>query len=253
MNNKIAETEEFYKIDVSRIFKALWHRIWVVILAGLLAAAIGFSLAAFVVAPQYSSSVRLYVNNSKENSTGTSISSSDITASQSLVRTYGVILRSRTTLEGIISSAGVEYTTAELSEMIKASPVDNTEVMQVTVKCGDPKEAEKIAKAVCVVLPDKIADIIDGANMTIVDNAEVESEKVSPSIALYIAVAFALGVFVSAAVITAHTLLDDRIYDEEYILQNYDCPVLAKIPDLVSTRNKKKYGYYYRHKDSQEN
>lgn len=252
MNNKIAETEEFYKIDVSRVFKALWHKIWVVILTGFVCAAIGFSLAAFIVAPKYSSSVRLYVNNSKENSTGSSITSSDITASQSLVRTYGVILRSRTTLEEIIAEADVEYTPNELSQMISAAPVDNTEVMQVTVECGNPEVAAKIAEAVCVILPEKISDIIDGANMTIVDTAKVSGEKVAPSIAIYTAVALVLGILVSVAVITAHTLMDDRIYDEEYILQNYDCPVLAKIPDLVNTKSKK-YGYYYRYSVGKKN
>ena len=246
MENK---NEEFYSIDVSRIFKTLWNKAWIIILSGVLAAAIGFSLAAFVVAPKYSSSVRLYVNNSKENAPGSSISSSDLTASQSLVRTYSVILNSRTTLEDIIAKADVSYTTRELSKMIQAEPVDNTEVMQVTVECGDAEEAAKIANAVCEVLPKKIEEIIEGAHMEIVDKAKVNEEKVAPSVAVYTAVALVMGLFISIAVITVRTLLDDRIQDEDYVLQNYDCPVLAKIPDLVNAKGSKKYGYYYKRKD----
>ncbi len=248
MENK---NEEFYSIDVSRIFKTLWHKAWIIVLTGVLAAAIGFSLAAFVVAPKYSSSVRLYVNNSRDSAAGSSsnISSSDLTASQSLVRTYSVILNSRTTLEDIIAEADVSYTTRELSKMIQAEPVDNTEVMQVTVECGDAEEAAKIAKAVCEILPEKIAEIIDGAHMEIVDRAKVNEEKVAPSVAIYTAVALVIGFFISIAVITVRTLLDDRIHDEDYVLQNYDCPVLAKIPDLVNAKGSKKYGYYYKRKE----
>ena len=245
MENK---TEEIYRIDVSRIFKTLWNKAWMIVIAGLIFAAIGFSLAAFVIAPKYSSSVRLYVNNKDKDNAGNSISSSDITASQSLVRTYSVILNSRSTLEDVIATADVSYTVKQLSKMIEASPVDNTEVMQVTVKCGDPEEAARIAEAVCTILPDKIEDIIKGAEMKVVDHATVNNEKVAPSVAVYTVIALVLGVLASIATITVRTLMDDRIHDEEYVLQNYDCPVLAKIPDLVNAKGKR-YGYYYQHHD----
>jgi hypothetical protein len=58
-----------------------------------------------------------------------------------------------------------------------------------------------------------------------------------------------LGVLLSAAVLVVVTLLDDTIHYEEYILQNYSTPILAKIPNLVDEGGGKHYGYYYREKD----
>jgi hypothetical protein len=43
-------------------------------------------------------------------------------------------------------------------------------------------------------------------------------------------------------------ILDDTIHDDEYVLRTYNCPVLAKIPDLMNTGTKS-YSYYYQHKD----
>jgi len=40
--------------------------------------------------------------------------------------------------------------------------------------------------------------------------------------------------------------MDDTIHDEDYIIKNYDCPMLAKIPDLTQVSSKK-YGYYRRY------
>ena len=57
------KNSEYYTIDLLHIFKTLWRRVWVIILVGLLGAVIGFSCASFVVTPQYSSSIMLYVNN----------------------------------------------------------------------------------------------------------------------------------------------------------------------------------------------
>ena len=151
MENSRNNTKDYYVIDVVHIFKSIWYRIWVVILAGFIAAGIGFSIAAFAITPTYSSSIMLYVNNSSIslNDVGFSISSSDLTAAQSLVKTYNVLLKNRTTLDRVIEETGITYAWDELYDMIKASSVDETEVMKITVTTIDPnasapEEAEKM-------------------------------------------------------------------------------------------------------------
>ncbi|MBQ2863241.1 MAG: hypothetical protein IJE84_03610 [Clostridia bacterium] len=166
------------------IVKSLWRRVWLIALCGLLAASIGFSLSAFTIAPTYSSYIKLYVNNSSFSlgNTSFSISSSELTAAQSLVRTYGEILDSRSTLERVIEKSGVTYTWKELSDMIHYAPSNDTEIMYVEVTCEDPYEACKIANTIAEVLPVRISEIIDGASMEVVDSAVPDIEKVAPSI-----------------------------------------------------------------------
>jgi hypothetical protein len=57
-----------------------------------------------------------------------------------------------------------------------------------------------------------------------------------------------LGALCASGVIVILVLLDDTIHDEEYILQSYDYPVLAKLPDLLGASSRhngyKYYGYY---------
>lgn len=245
MENK---KEEYYTIDLVRILKTMWHRAWLIMLAGLLFAACGFSVARFLIAPTYSSSVMLYVNNSSSSTSANpyfSMSSSQISAAQQLVKTYGEILNNRTTLERVIAKTGVGYDYKELAEMIKAAPSNDTEIMKVTVVSEDPEEAALIANAVCEILPERIAEIIDGATMEVVEYAIPEYKKVGPSVTKYTAVALILGVLAAGGLLALFTILDDRIHDEEHILQNYDTPILAKIPDLMHVKGKH-YGYYYR-------
>lgn len=245
MEKQEKNTREYYTIDVLHIVKSLWKRVWVIALCGLLAAAIGFSISAFAIAPTYSSYVKLYVNNSSFSlgNTNFSISSSELTAAQSLVRTYGDILDSRSTLERVIEKAEVDYTWKELSEMIDYAPSNDTEIMRVTVTCENPYEASKIANTIAEVLPVRISEIIDGASMEVVDSAVPEIEKVAPSITQYTAIGLALGVLVSIIVLVILALMDDTIHDEEYVLRTYDYPILGKVPDLLNTGNKS-YGYY---------
>ena len=109
--------KEYYTIDLLHIFNSVWKRIWVVVVCGILGGIIGFSYASFAIAPTYSSEILLYVNNSSLSigSASFSISSSEITAAQSLVKTYIGMLENRTTLETVIEKSGVDYTWQELS------------------------------------------------------------------------------------------------------------------------------------------
>lgn len=253
MENMEKSNREYYTIDILHIVKSLWNKAWLIILSGLLAAAIGFGVSSFVITPTYSSSVKLYVNNSSFalGNTSFSISSSEITAAQSLVRTYGEILGSRSTLERIIDKAGVDYSWHELAGMIVSQPSNDTEIMKVTVTCEDPYVASKIANTIAEVLPVRISEIIDGASMEVVDSAIPNLSKVAPSITKYTAVGMILGVLFTMIIIIIVALLDGTIRDEEYVLKTYDYPILGKVPDLLGPGSKA-YAYYSQRKPKEK-
>ena len=241
------KAKEYYTIDLLHIVKVIWKKLWIIILAAVICGASGFMIARFLIAPTYSSTIKLYVNNSSINVGNFNISASELTASQSLVKTYGVILDNRTTLERVIEEADVDYTYEELSNMIKYGSANDTEIMYVTVTSKDPYEASNIANCIKDILPIRIDEIIDGATMKTVEDAVPNTDKVAPSVTKYTAVGLFLGMLVSMLVVAIIAIADDRIHDEDYILENYEYPILAKIPDLVEDGSKK-YGYYYQSK-----
>ena len=239
-------TNDYYVIDVTHIVKVVWRNIWVVIVLGILVAAIGFSVASFAIAPTYASSVMLYVNNSSFSvgDVGFSISSSQLVAAQNLAKTYTVLLKNRTTLERIIEETGVDYSWQAVYGMIETTLVNETEVIQVTVTCEDPDEAEKIANGIARVLPQRVAEIVAGASMEVVDSGIVNTSAVAPSITMYTAVGFVLGVLLAVGILTVSALMDNTVHDEEYVINTYNLPILAKVPNLLDGGSKK-YGYYY--------
>lgn len=246
MDKMEKSTNESYSIDLSHIFKVVWQRIWVVVIVSVLLAIIGFSIAAFAITPTYSSSIMLYVNNSSFNvgDIGFSISSSELTAAQSLAKTYTVLLKNRTTLERLIDEIDVDYTWEDIYDMIDSGPVNETEVMRVTVTCENPYEAELIANGIAKVLPQRVAEIVEGATMEVVDSAIANTEKVAPSITAFTVVGFVVGALLAIVVLVLIALMDNTIHDDEYIINTYNYPILAKVPNLLDAGTKK-YGYYY--------
>lgn len=237
------KTNEFYELDLIQWLRALWRKAWAIILAAIIGGGTAFSVAAFFVTPLYEAETLMYVNNSSFSvgNTSFSISNSELSAAQSLVDTYIIILNSRSTLNEVIEAAGLDYSYAELKEMLHAEAVNGTEVFRVTVTSPKPAEAEQIANTITQVLPNAIADVVDGSDVRIVDYAVIPSEKSSPSVTLYTALGLLLGIVVMCLIITVQEMTDTLIHSEDYLLETYGLPVLAVVPDLT---NAKTTGYY---------
>ena len=238
-------SSEYFTIDLKHVCEYIRRRLVFAVLVGIIAAVVGFCVSSFMIPTMYSSSVKLYVNNSPTAGQNSGISSSEITAAKSLVRTYGNILDSRSTLELVKDQAGVKYSWSELSSMIDYSNADDTEIMLVTVTCPVAEDASAIADTITAVLPQRIADIIKGATMEIVDPVTSEVTVIAPGVAKYTVFGFVLGFVLCVFVFFVISALDDTIHDEEYVLRTYDCPILGKVPSLTSPSNKS-YAYYSR-------
>ncbi len=239
------QNSEYMEIDLLQLMEAIWRHIVAVVLAMVLGGGVGFVMARYVVAPKYQASALLYVNNSSFSVGSTSISLSDLSASQTLVDTYIAILKTRLTLNDVIKQAGVDYTFAEIKEMIDAKSVNGTEIFEVTVTSGDPYEAERIANTIVKVLPNKIAQIMDGSSVRTVDLAVVPETKSSPSTRSYTLIGALIGMLVSCGIVVLRDLLNEQIRGEDELLKTYGLPVLAAIPNMLAVQTGKGYGSYY--------
>ncbi len=216
--------------------------------------ALAFSYSFFLVTPLYDATAMLYVNNSSVSlgSTKVSITSSDLTASQSLIDTYVVILHSRLTLETVIEKAELPYTYEELKEMVSAGAVNDTGVLQITVTDADPVEGAKITNTIVDILLDQIATIVEGSSVETVDYAVVPVSPSSPNVTKNTMIGILLGFALVAVVIVLRSLMDTTIDSEDYLLENFaDIPLLAAVPDLMKEKHSG-YGYgYYSQNSSQ--
>lgn len=243
MNN-----EQEMTIDLIELARQLWKNILLIALVAVIVGSAAFGLTAFMMDPQYQATASLYVNNSSFSlgATSFSINTSDLNASNSLVNVYLYILRSRTTLEEVIKEADLSYTPGALDKMIEAKGVASTGAFEVTVTSSNPSEVELIANTIAKILPDRIAEIVDGTSVRIVDYAIIPARRSGPSIIKNTAIGILAGMFLCVAFIVLRSLLDNRsremIKSADDLYTMYpDLMVLAMIPDM---RMSDKNGYY---------
>lgn len=230
---------DMIEIDLLKLVLILWRKAWAIVLAMVVMGGIAFGVTYNFIEPEYQASVKVYVNNTNQNNT--TISSADISTQRSLVQTYIVTLKSRTTLNEVIKQANLDYDFEELSGMISAEAVNSTEVFEVTVVSKDAKEAAEIANTIAEVLPTRISEIIESSSVKILDYAIINNEPVSPSYIKNIAIGALAGAVVAVALIFLQFVLDNKIHSEEYLIEHYKYPILAVIPDLAATSKNKYY------------
>ena len=258
MAEKKANQDEVFEIDVVSVMKALWKRIWLIAAVGIFSAAIAFEYTTLFIKPVYESSAMMYVNNGgvQAGSSGISINPSVLTGARSLVDSYSIILKSRSMLEKVIdeadlkSSDGKTMEYEELNGKVKVGAVNGTEIFRITVRDGNPDRAKLIANTIVSLLPYQISTIVEGSSVKTVDTA-VRGVKIAPSRAKNTIVGFVCGVVAVSLVVAIIAIVNNYIEDEDYIIQNYDMPLLAVIPDLRRSTAEKygKYGKYGKYRN----
>ena len=255
MNNMEEDT-----IDLLELAREIWKNILAIALVAVLFGSAAFGITAFLIEPKYEATASMYVNNSSFSlgSTSFSISNAELSASNSLVSVYIYILESRTTMEDVIEQAGLEYTAEDLSEMITAEGVNSTGAFEVTVTSTSPSEAELIANTIAKILPDRIAEIVDGSSVRIVDYAIIPSHRASPSMTKNTLIGAFAGGFLAVAWVVVRFLLNDKskmmIQSVDDLRATYpDIMVLAMIPDMrVSDKKNGYYSNYYEQTDTKD-
>ena len=77
--------------------------------------------------------------------------------------------------------------------MVSASAVSGPEIFSITVTSADPVEAQRIVDTIVDILPDRIAEVVDGSSVRLVDYPVIATRRTSPSYTKYAMIGLILG------------------------------------------------------------
>lgn len=229
-------------LDLGYLFTILKKHIVMIVIAGILCGVLGFSATSLLIPKKYESHALLYVENSQQNSESVNIN--DINAAQKLVNTCQILFKSGTILDNLIANLDLPYTKAALNGMITASSVNGTEVMKLTVECGNPQEAHQIVNELVELSKQEFSRVIKSGSVEVIDYGEVNTTPSSPNVVLITIAAFVAGIALAYIFALVNDMLDVAIKPDDNIAQLYDVPLFAEINDFESASNTK-YGYGY--------
>lgn len=139
-----------------RIYLALfWHWAWLILLATLIAAAVAYYSSSHTP-PIYQASTTLLVNEAPATKTA---DYTTIMTSERLTGTYAKMLSNSPLLTQVITQTGLPLTTDALKQMISAEPIQDTQLIQVSVKSTDPATAAIVANTLVVIFANQIQEL----------------------------------------------------------------------------------------------
>ncbi len=238
--------EQFGELNLKRLSEIIFKHIGMIISVTLIAGILAFIYSETMVLPEYESTVTIYVNN-KVSEDSTRVLTSDIAAAQMLVDTYKVIIESDTVLSQVVArleEEGIEgYYPNILRSCISAQSVNDTEILEITVRDTDKKNTFMIANIIAEVAPDIIQEYVEASSVKVVDYA-LEGVKVAPIIQKNMVIGMVLGLFCACAFVILKEIFDMRIKTEDDLEQWFKIPILGVIPDISEANMTSKSGYY---------
>ena len=230
------------EIDLGKIFYKMRNKFIYIIIFTIVAAIVSGLITHFCVKPRYSATTKMYVySNTDRISTDSTITSTELTASQDLVNTYIYILKSDTVLEAVIKDLDLNISPSALRSGISAQQADKTVALEVTVTASGPKTAAKIANSIAKIAPKEIVRVVKAGGVEIIDYAKVPTKPSSPNLSLNITIAALAAMFISFVAFFLYELFDTTITSERDIIGEFDIPILGTVPNLENNTENSKY------------
>ena len=219
------------EIDLAVIGRAIWDRIWLVILTAIFTTTLAAVLTNLFIAPTYQSGFTAFVNNKSEAvGNQTTVTNADTSASESLANTYAEILHSRPMLEATTTLSKQDYTYKEMTSMVQTKIQANTQLVDVTVTADNPESAYYLAKTISEIAPDYLSRIVEGTSMKIVSKPVLNTAKVGPSVTKNSVIGGILGLILAIGVILIIEFTDNRIKDPRELESSFGYSVIGEIP-----------------------
>lgn len=235
------------ELDKQIILAAIRRHLPAILISAVVGMLLAFSISNFMLPKQYESTAQVLISNVDEAAIQ-KITASDLTAAKSMANTYRVIMTSARAGEELRRKLAndPDFDLAYLDAYKLTTTVENsTEVINISVKCGDPKMAALICNKMVEVSTALISDIFEGGRCNSLGEATPEYNPCFPNVRNMMLIGALLGIVLSAGLILVIYLVDNRVKDEADFVAKIGIPVLGEVPSIHELDGgKEAYGYY---------
>ena len=155
---------------------------------------------------------------------------------------YQDIITSRAVLAPAAEACNAEY--AKVVQGVTTAVSEKAPVVTVIVETESPKLSLAIAQQIAELAPSKVAEVVDGSSMRIIDEPVALRNPSSPNILRNTLIGFAAGLILSVLAVVLGDIIYDDVQNAADIERRYNVPVIGQIPDMFQAeRTGDRYGY----------
>ena len=208
---------------------------WIILVLAIVFSAASYGYTKVFVDELYTSRGLLYVNSSREQES-LSVDLTALTTSQKLVNTCGIILKSDKFMNKVNVALGGKYSAATLKSNVVFTVKSETEILEVKAVSTDPTYAYNLVNAILQEADSGISSIINGASVSIIDNASMPIVPSSPDVERNVFMGTLIGGVLGVVIAFVIELLDRKVREQNDLVEQFDLPVLGLIPRIIPGR-----------------
>lgn len=235
--------EKEQTIDLRVLLKVLKDHLLPIAAAAVLAAVVGLILSAVIIPKKYTSEAMMYVENSADKETSSSININDINAAQKIVSTCQILFTSNYVL-GELKESFDSYSVTQLKDMITIESVNSTQILKFSVTTLDPQTSADMAARLVELSTAEFKRVIGNGSIETVSAPTLPKNHTFPSVPQFTLIGLLIGLVVSYAIFLIIELVDVKVKPTDDLMQMYNIPVFAEIMDFENT-DKGGYKYHY--------
>lgn len=215
-------------------------RYWaVIILCGFVLGIGGFVYSNFFVTPQYAASCRMIVTTRED--ANNNVTTDQLTSAQQMINTYSEILLGRDYLEQIIDNLNLKMTHQQLKAKISISAAVDTQIMEISVRDTNLKQADRIARYIYQTGPAVAKEIVKIGSLDPAGSvyAVNDGSPISPNVKRTTVMGFLVGCVLPMAAVVLVMLFDNTYKTDVELRNDLGLPVLGVIPSIDSVTDAK--------------
>ena len=224
------------ELEISDLWNIFVDNLKVIFLTTVLFMVLSVTYTKLIVTPMYESSTKIILVNSDEDNKEDKeqqLTTSDLALNQKLVSTYSEIIKSRKVVDRVIANLGLEdIKYKELSENITVSPVEDSEVINISVKDKNRNVATAVANTLVTEFSAEVKDIYKIENVKQVDKAVPSEEPFNVSLVKNLIIFAAIGFVLSYGIAFLVEYFKTTVSTTEEIEKIVGTAVLGIVPDL---------------------
>lgn len=222
------------ELNLNLVFALLLAKIKWIIACTAVGILLFASYAYFLIPDAYTSSVLVYVRNVATGTETSSATVNNLSASEYLVSTYAVALKTTPVLEEASAQLRGVLSTGEIASCVSVSSVKETSFLKISATHNSPQTAQLVCNTIAKVSANSFVEIGEVGSAKVVGTAS-PATKTAPNITRNAIIGAFIGALVSAAFFIMRELLNNTIRDKESLQAQFPVPVLGEIPSFSNT------------------
>lgn len=234
------------EINLRDLWQIFVYRLWMMLLAAVVAVCTFFAFDAITFTPRYSSTATMYILHQESENSSVSDVSSALSTALKVVNDCDFMLKSDTVLNAVKQRLELDDEVfRDLKDNITTKNPSDTRILQVVVEADTPEMAKEIVDALCEIGAENINRAMGFEQVNLYEFGALSTEPCNQTSLLTYALVGGVAAVAVYAVFLFIFLMDDSLKTDEDCQNYLGVSVIGDIPDADDT-TKRKYGGYYR-------